>query len=118
MGIVHHSNHVRYFELGRIAWLREHDQPYERYVEMDLHFATTRIEVDYHAPARFADEVEITVWIDAVRGASLKMAYVLRAGQAIVAAGTSEHAAVDGEGRVRRLPRERRAALQTLVAVR
>ena len=25
MGIVHHSNHVRYFELGRIGFLEQHD---------------------------------------------------------------------------------------------
>lgn len=116
MGIVHHSNHVRYFELGRIAWLREHDQPYERYVEQGLHFATTKVEVDYHAPARFADEVEIVVWLDEVRGASLVMAYALHTTGALVATGRSEHAAVDPGGRVRRLPRDRRDALRALVA--
>jgi len=116
MGIVHHSNHVRYFELGRIAWLREHDQPYERYVASGLHFATTRVEVDYHRPARFADEVEITVWAEAVRHASLRMAYRLSVAGQTIASGVTEHAAVDAEGKVRRLPKDRRAALLALVA--
>jgi acyl-CoA thioester hydrolase len=115
MGIVHHSNHVRYFELARIAWLEEHDEPYQRYVESGLHFATTRVEVDYHRPVRFADVVEITVWAEAVRFASLRMAYVLRVAGETIATGVTEHAAVDGDGKVCRLPKPRRAALLTLL---
>jgi len=114
MGIVHHSNHVRYFELGRIAWLREHDQPYERYVESGLHFATTRVEVDYLRPARFADEVEIVVWAEEIRFASLRMGYLLRVAGLAIATGATDHAAVDESGRVRRLPRERREKLRAL----
>jgi len=118
MGIVHHSNHVRYFELGRIAFLQEHDQPYQRYVEQGLHFATTRIEVDYVRPARFADEVEIVVWAEEIRRASLRMGYVLRVGGEVIATGMSDHAAVDDDGKVKRLPKERRAKLLALTAPR
>lgn len=114
MGIVHHSNHVRFFELGRVAWLTEHDQAYEAYVAQGVHFATTHVEVDYHRPARFGDVVEITVWPEAVRGASLRMGYALRVGREVVATGTTEHASVDASGRVVRLPRERRDALRKL----
>lgn len=114
MGIVHHSNHVRFFELARVAWLTEHDQPYEAYVEQGVHFATTRVEVDYQRPARFADVVEIATWAEAIRGASLRMAYVLRVGDDVVATGATEHASVNVDGKVVRLPRERRQALQKL----
>jgi acyl-CoA thioester hydrolase len=115
MGIVHHSNHVRYFELARIGFLEQHDLPYEQYVASGLHFATTRVEVDYHRPARFADVVEITVWAETVRRASLRMAYVLRVADEIIATGVTEHAAVDTNGKVCRLPRDRREALLALV---
>ena len=107
MGVVHHSNYVRYFELARVVWLDEHDVPYRKVIEQGLHYATTRLEVSYHRPARFDDEIEITTWLDWVRGASLRMAYVLRCDGAILVTGASEHAAVDLEGRLRRLPRER-----------
>ena len=115
MGIVHHSNHIRYYELGRIAFLEQHDQPYEQYVASGMHFATTRVEVDYHRPARLADVVEITVWCEEVRYASLRMAYVLRVGDDVIATGVTEHASVDTSGKVCRLPRDRRKALLALV---
>jgi acyl-CoA thioester hydrolase len=109
------SRALRYFELGRIGFLAPHDQPYQQYVASEMHFATTRVEVDYHRPARFADVVEITVWAEAVRFASLRMAYVLRVGDEIIATGATEHASVDTSGKVCRLPKPRRAALLALV---
>jgi acyl-CoA thioester hydrolase len=116
MGVVHHSNAVRHLELARIVWMDEHDLPYRDYVGMGVHFATTRVEVEYRGPVRFDDELLVTVWCEWVRGASLRMGYGMRVGDALVGVAATEHAAVDTEGRVRRIPPDRRAALQKLVA--
>ena len=111
MGIVHHSNYVRYLELARIRWLDEHDQPYRDYVADGFHYATTHVEVDYMKPAAYDDVLEIRVWLEEVRGASLRMAYAVeRSGELCVTAST-EHALVDRDGRPRRIPRERRERL-------
>lgn len=116
MGVVHHSNYVRHLELARIAWLDEHDLPYREYVAMGMHFATTRVEIDYQGAVRFDDELCVTVWCEWVRGASLRMAYVLHVGATRAGVAASEHAAVDAQGRVRRIPAERRAVLRKLAA--
>ncbi len=114
MGVVHHSNTVRHLELARIAWLDEHDLPYREYVAQGMHFATTRVEIDYRGAVRFDDELWVTVWCESVRGASLRMAYALHVADSLVAVAATEHAAVDPEGRVRRIPAERRVALRKL----
>ena len=114
MGVVHHSNFVRYLELARVAWLAEHDQPYTAYVEQGMHFATTHVEVDYRQPVRFDEVVLIDTWADWARGASLRMLYTLRVGDTLVATAATEHASVDTNGRVRRIPLERRKALRAL----
>jgi acyl-CoA thioester hydrolase len=103
MGIVHHANYVKYLELARVVYLDEHDRSYRAYMAEGLHFATTRIELDYLRPLRFDDVVEVEVWLAALRGASLRMAYALRCEGALVAAAGSEHALVDGHGRPQRL---------------
>lgn len=115
MGVVHHSNTVRHLELARIVWLDEHDQPYRHYVADSMHFATTRVEIEYRGSVRFDDELCVEVWCEWIRGASLRMAYALRVGDALVGVAATEHAAVDLEGRVRRIPAERRSALRKLV---
>jgi acyl-CoA thioester hydrolase len=121
MGVAHHANHLRWFEVARVAWLDEHDQPYTRYVEQDLHFATTWVEVRYHRGARFDDTLAITTWAEWIRGASLRMAYRITLparGDELVASGATEHAAVDSRGRLRRLPRERRFELAATLGSR
>jgi acyl-CoA thioester hydrolase len=113
MGIVHHTNYVRFFENARVVWLDEHDRPYVWWqAEAGLDFAVTRVEANYVRSARFDDWLEITTWMEWVRGASLRMAYRVERDGELVATGATEHAAVDREGRVRRIPRERRASLR------
>jgi len=111
MGVVHHSNYVRFFEHARVSWLEEHDQPYTAYVEQGLNFATTHLSVDYRASARFGDELSVTTWLEWVRGASLRMAYRIECGGNVIVTGATEHAAVNAEGRVRRIPKANRARL-------
>ena len=111
MGIVHHANYVNYLELARIAWMDEHDRPYREYVAEGLHFATTHVEVDYRRSAAFDDVLEISTWLEWVRGASLRMSYTVRRRDEVVAVGATEHAMVGLDGRPRRIPPERRERL-------
>ena len=116
MGIVHHANYLRFFEQGRVRWLDEHDRPYRDYLSDGIHFAVTHTEVDHHRSAAFDDDLETETWLEWVRGASLRMAYRITCAQALVASGATEHASLDDDGRVRRIPREHRERLRALCA--
>ena len=115
MGVVHHSNYVRYLELARIRWMEEHHRPYRDYVAEGRHFATTHVEVDYLKVVRFDEIVEISAWLEWIRGASLRLAYQLTGSQGVVATGATEHAMVDLEGRVRRIAKADRDAMAGLL---
>jgi acyl-CoA thioester hydrolase len=117
MGIVHHANYLKYFEQARVCWLEEHDQPYTKYIEQKLHFAVTHVELDYRRSARFDDRLEVTTWIEKIRGASLRMAYRIECGGELLVTGATEHAAVDDEGRVRRIPKERRLNMKAKLRI-
>ncbi len=106
MGVVHHSNYIRHLELVRVRWLDEHDQPYRTYAEQGLHYATTHVEIDFRSSTRFDDVIEITAWLDWVRGASMRIDYELTCNDSCVATASTVHAMVDLEGRVRRIPKE------------
>jgi acyl-CoA thioester hydrolase len=116
MGVVHHSNYVRYLELARIRWLDEHDRSYREYVAESRHFATIHVEVDYYRPAAFDDEIDITAWLEWIRGASLRMAYRLTTSEGLISSGATEHALVDLKGRLQRIPREERERLNRICA--
>ena len=112
MGIVHHSNYLRFFEEARVRWLEDHDQPYQDYLAQDLHFAVTKAHADYHRSATFGDVLEIMVWLEWVQGASLRMGYRIECDQELLVSGYTEHATINGEGRLRRIPQARRDQLQ------
>lgn len=114
MGIVHHSNYVRYLEQARVQLLEEHQRPYTEWLERGLHFAVTRVEIDYQRAARFDDRIDVSAWVRWVRGASLAIGYVLVSqGETLVTAST-EHAMVDDDGRPRRIPKELRQEMAAL----
>jgi acyl-CoA thioester hydrolase len=114
MGIVHHSNYLRFCETARVVWLETHDRSYREWIGDGLHFAVTRVELDYHQASRFDDVLAVTTWLEWVRGASLAMAYSIARGEALVLTGRTEHASVDDAGRVRRIPRADRERLGRL----
>jgi acyl-CoA thioester hydrolase len=115
MGIVHHANYVRYLELSRVEFLRQHDEPYQRYVEQGFHVAVIRVETHYHRSLRFDDVVRITCWLDWVKGVSLGFRYVLTCDGQLVLSASTDHAVVDMQGRPHRMPPERRDAFRRLL---
>ena len=116
MGIVHHSNYVRYLELARVRLLEEHQRPYTEWLERGLHFAVTKVDIDYHRAARFDDRIRVTAWMRWVRGASLGIGYALETDGETLVTAVTEHAMVDDDGRLRRIPKELRQELVALVA--
>lgn len=115
MGIVHHSNYLRFFENARVVWLETHDKSYPEWIEMGLHFAVTHAELDYRQSARFDDILEVTTWLEWVRGASLAMAYTIVCDSSLLVTGRTEHASINDEGRVRRIPKEDRERLSRVM---
>lgn len=116
MGIVHHSNYVRFLELARVVWMDEHDRPYREYAAEGLHFATTAVELRYHRSAAFDDLLAVSTWLEWVKRASLRMGYEIRRGDERVASGATEHAMVDLDGRPTGIPAARRALLRTRIS--
>jgi len=112
MGIVHHSNYVRFLEHARVQFLAEHDRPYTEYVAEGLHVPVTRVAVKYMRAVRFADEIEITCWLAWAREASLGFAYELRVAGQLVAAGETDHAIVNLDNRPTRIPPHMRVHIE------
>lgn len=76
MGVVHHSNYVRYFEEARVAWLREkdlmkHHAPFGPYT-----FAVTDLGVKFLKPAKFDDLLEVWVQVR-TQGARIVFQYAI-----------------------------------------
>ena len=65
MGIVHHSNYIRYFECGRNAMLKEMDMPMEKVEASGVMMAVVSVDAKYKVPAKLGDTLRIVSIIDA-----------------------------------------------------
>jgi len=59
MGIVHHSNYVRYFECGRIAMLEEMGIPIHKIEESGIMLPVISVECRYRIPTKMGDRLKI-----------------------------------------------------------
>ena len=64
MGIVHHSNYIRYFECGRNAMLKEMNMPMEKVEESGVMMAVVAVDAKYKIPAKLGDTLRIVSVID------------------------------------------------------
>lgn len=61
MGVVHHSNYLRYFEVARLEWLTQLGVSYNKMEEEGVMMPVISAQIDYKIPARFEDQLRIKI---------------------------------------------------------
>lgn len=99
MGIVYHTNYIKWFEVGRNEYLRELGYPYSRLESEKLWLPVASVECVYKAPARYDDRLEIMAWMRELKGASLTMGYEIRNAETgeLLVTGSTRHAITDDQ---------------------
>ncbi len=111
MGIAWHGNYLAWFEVARTDLLRARGVSYRELEEAGLRLPVIEVQARYLRPVRYDDVLDVAARVEELRGARVLFSYeVLRAGE-LLATGRSEHAAVDRDGRLRRLPEDLRRRL-------
>ena len=105
MGVVHHSNYLRYFEEARLQWLREHDLLGEHAPYSKVSFAVLTSGCEHKAICRFGDELRIDVQVRKER-AKVRFQYaVFGEDESLIATGHTLHIPVDENLRICRIPK-------------
>ncbi len=117
-GIVYHANYLKFAERSRTDFLRlvgiHHSDLLE--LEPPLAFAIQKMEIEFLAPARIDDLLEVESRYITARGARLEIEQVItRDGEPIWRA-VVKAACIDTDGRPRRLTPDMLAALGPHVA--
>ncbi|NDK38115.1 tol-pal system-associated acyl-CoA thioesterase [Pseudoxanthomonas gei] len=87
-GVVYHAQYVAFLERARSEWLRHRGHGQERLRgEHDLVFAVRAMQLDFLAPARLDDLLDVIVEIRACKRASVLFAQsILRGGRVLLTA--------------------------------
>jgi len=70
-GIVYYANYLKFFERARTEWLREIGVNQSIYLEQNLGFVVTRVEMDNIASAKLDDLLKVSTTISELKRASL-----------------------------------------------
>ncbi|MCM1495190.1 MAG: acyl-CoA thioesterase [Bacteroides sp.] len=101
MGIIHHSNYLRWFESARIQYLKEIGIDYGRCEEMGLISPVMEMHCTYKSMVRFGDTVQIYTRFQRYTGIKLYVTYEVRdkATGELRTLGESKHCFTDKTGK-------------------
>ena len=78
-GVVYHAQYLAFLERARTEWMRAHGNGQETLrLDHDLVFAVRAMRIDFRAPARLDDALQVTAVLRQCRRASLVIAQEVR----------------------------------------
>lgn len=105
MSVVHHANYLRWFEMGRVAYLRACGITLGELMDAGVIFPITEVKATYKNSCTFDDDFEVQVKMTAFNRAKMEFDYkVIRLRDGAVAVeGHTRNVFTDKEGRIIRL---------------
>lgn len=106
MGVVYHGSYIPWLEVGRTDMFRNAGLSYRELEKKGYQLPVLSIEVKYHQPAVYDDEIEIAVVLNERPLLRIHLNYELRRGEELIATASTEHAFIDKTGNPTRPPTE------------
>ncbi len=117
MGIAHHSNHIRWFECGRVEYMRQAGIDLIELMEEGIVFPIKSVSCEYISPIEFDDTICIETRLSRLSRAQMVYSYrILRQGDGtLLATGTSQNVfTYKATGAIARLDKQRIARMQQM----
>jgi acyl-CoA thioester hydrolase len=107
MGVVYHSNHLIWFEVGRVELMRQMGFSYRDMEREDGRFiAVAEVKCRYRAPVYYDEEVVVRTQLKSVRESVVVFGYELTRAEngALLAEGETTHIVTDMNMKIAALP--------------
>jgi acyl-CoA thioester hydrolase len=106
MGIVYHTNYIRWFEIGRTELLRDIGIVYSEMEAEGFNLPLTEVYCHYNLPARYDELVLVETDIAYLKWVSMKFTYEIwdEKHESLLTEGYTVHACTDRNGKVVRIP--------------
>ncbi len=75
MSYVHHSNYLKYFEIGRLGWLKDIGFSYKKLEDQNIILPVVRTNITFRKPAFFEDELILETTLLKVPSYSIEFKY-------------------------------------------
>lgn len=75
MGIVHHSNYIRFLEETRVEWMEKSDMPFDKLEEKGITIPVLGVNIEYKNYVTFGDTILIKPYVKEYNGVKLIVGY-------------------------------------------
>ena len=117
MGIVHHSNHIRYFEEARLAYMKTFDCDAKQMARDGINIPNVDAYARYYKPVLFDEVISIEVSLTGFNGTKMEYTYTARKENGEIAAtGHTMHCFVHDDFKPMSLRRSHPEYYQKLMA--
>jgi len=106
MGVVHHSNYFRWFEMGRVEYLRQAGVFLTDLLKEGIIFPIRDVSCQYRSPSRFDDLIRIETTMAELSPVKMVFGYriVKVDGDVLLASGKTINLFTNSAGKIIRLP--------------
>lgn len=106
MGVVHHSNYFRWFEMGRVEFLRQAGISLNELIAEGILFPITNVECKYRASAKFDDHILIETLPAELTAVKMIFNYKImrEADGLLLATGQTQNVFTNMQGKIIKLP--------------
>ena len=118
MGVVYHSNHLIWFEVGRVELMRQMGFSYRDMEREDgRYIAVAEAQCRYRAPVFYDEEVMVRTRLKTVRESVIIFSYELRRANddVLLAEGETTHIVTDSKMKIAALPEKYLRAFRAAV---
>lgn len=85
LGMVYHSNYLKYFERARVEWLNAIDVNLVKIAQAARQaFVVHRVNIEYLKPAALGDRLEATVEVLSIRSCFVELRQTVRRGEELL----------------------------------
>ena len=119
MGVVYHTNHLVWFEVGRVELMRQMGFSYRDLEQDDGRFiAVAEVKCRYRAPVYYDEEVVVRTRLKSVRTSVVVFSYELVRvqGETLLAEGETTHIVTDSSMKIVPLPEKYLKAFRAAVS--
>ena len=77
-GVVYYGNYLKFLEEARTEYLEDMGFSIKELMDMGAWFAVRRQEIEYKAPAKYGDEIEVKTWVKEYSDIRIQFAYEIK----------------------------------------
>jgi acyl-CoA thioester hydrolase len=107
MGVVYHTNYIKWFELGRNEFMRQLGVPYTELGKLSLHLPLINVNCEYLKFAIYDQLLTIETEFDYIKKATIRFNSKIwdENKENLLVEGYTIHACTNNDGRIRRIPK-------------